>query len=378
MADRAKKKPPTLLIVGGYGLVGKQVARSLRQRHPDLGLVLGGRYPEQAQEFAASIGASTVAVDTSAKQPLAAVLERPTAVLASVSDPTDQLLIDAARQGLPIADINRGGHASVLDATIAIAGEPPRAPVLLSGSWMAGTAALLTAAVVRELGEVVRVDITALASSDDEVGPDSQGFGHRLAWPYYPMRDGKREATHPLTGVRKVRCADGNERPAALVGTLEQITLPRTLGVPTVETRLALQDPASLYALIGLKRTGILRALTRPFLHSTRAALLERPGAGDFAGITVTARGPGRSVTVDVLDPRGQAHLSSVGAVLAAERVLGLAGHRLPPGLSFPEQSADPRGDLAALRAAGVVVRQDGFAAEDSPIRHRTNEVLPT
>lgn len=378
MPSRAKKKAPTLLIVGGYGLVGKQVARLLRQRHPDLGLVLGGRHPEQASEFAASIGATTVAIDTSAKQPLSSLLERPTAVLASVSDPTDQLLIDAAGQGLPYADINRGGHASVLDATIAIAGEVPRAPVLLSGSWMAGVATLLTAAAVRELGEVVRVDITALASSDDEVGPDSQGFGHRLAWPYYPMRGGKREAAHPLTGVRKVRCADGNVRPAALVGTLEQTTLPRTLNVPTVETRLALQDTASLYALIGLKRTGILRALTRPFLHSTRAALLERPGAGDFAGITVTAQGPERSVTVDVLDPHGQAHLSAVGAVLAAERVLGLAGHRLPPGLSFPEQSADPRGDLAALRAAGVVVRQDGFTTQHIPTRHRTNEVVPT
>ncbi|GAB3442001.1 hypothetical protein [Actinophytocola sediminis] len=376
MASRAKKAP-TLLIVGGYGLVGAQAARMLRQRHPDLGIVLGGRRPAQGRALAESINATTVMVDTSADKPLAALSAQPSAVLAAVSDPVDQLLIDAARQGLPYADINRGGHASVLDATVSVAGTAPTAPVLLSGSWMAGVAALLAAAVIRELGEVLRVDITALASSDDEVGKDSQGFGQRLAWPYYPMRHGRRQTAQPLTGVRRVLCADGNERPAALVGTLEQITLPRTLGVPTVETRLALQDPASLYALIGLKRTGALRALTRPALRRTRSALLERPGTGDFAGITVTAEGPAGTARVDVLDHQGQAHLSAVGAVCAAERVLGLAGHRLPAGLSFPEQSAEPRADLAALRAAGVIVRQSGFAADSNPIHHGTNEVSP-
>ncbi|OLF17588.1 hypothetical protein [Actinophytocola xanthii] len=370
------RKTPTLLIVGGYGLVGTQVARMLRQRHPNLGIVLGGRTPERGAALAAAIGASTAAVDTGAEHPLASLPVRPTAVLAAASDPADHLLADAAARGLPIADINRGGHASVLDAAVAVTCASASAPVLLSGSWMAGVAALMAAAAVREHGEVSRLDITALASSDDEVGPDSKGFGQRLAWPYYPMRRGRRQAAHPLTGVRRVLCADGNERPAALVGTLEQITLPRTLGVPTVETRLALLDPASLYALIGLKRTGVLRALTRPVLHRVRSALLERPGTGDFAGITVTAEGPGRTVRVDVLDPAGQAHLSAVGAVCAAERVLGLAGHHLPPGLSFPEQSADPRADVATLRAAGVIVRQSGFAAEPTPTHQRDIEVL--
>lgn len=385
MSSRAKrtapKQPPkkkSLLIVGGYGLVGTQVARLLRERHPDLELVLAGRRPEQGRALAESLGATTVAVDTSADKPLAALPVLPTAVLAAASDPADRLLVHAARLGLPVADINRGGHASVLDAAVAVASETTSAPVLLSGSWMAGVAALMAAATVRELGEVARVDVVALASSDDEVGADSQGFTQRLAWPYYPMRRGRRQVSHPLTSVRRVRCADGNERPAALVGTLEQITLPRTLGVPTVETRMALQDTASLYGLIGLKRAGALRALARPALHRTRSALFEKPGTGDFAGITVTAEGPGGRVRVDILDTNGQAHLSAVGAVLAAERVLGLAGHRLPPGLSFPEQSADPHGDIATLRAAGVIVRQGGFGAASTPTQHSTNEVVAT
>lgn len=369
------KKPPSLLIVGGYGLVGSHAARLLRRRHPDLTLLLGGRHPERGRALAASVNASTVTVDTSTARPLASLAERPTAVLAAVSDPADHLLIDAIRLGLPIADINRGGHASVLDAATAVASGPARAAVLLSGSWMAGITALMAAAAVREVGQASRVDVIALTSSDDAVGPDSQGFSHRLAWPYYPMRHGRRQTAQPLTSVRRVRCADGNERPAALVGTLEQISLPRTLGVSTVETRLALQDSSLLYGLIGLKRSGALRALARPALHGVRSALLERPGTGDFAGITVTAGAADRSATIEVLDPHGQAHLSAVGAVCAAERVLGVTGPGLPAGLSFPEQSAQPHADIKALRAAGVIVRLRGFAEEGTPTNN-TVEVL--
>lgn len=356
-----RQTPAPLLIVGGYGLVGAQVARLLRRRHPDLAIVLGGRRPERATALAAAIGATTAVVDVTRPQPLAALPQPPAAVLAVVSDPHDHLLVDAMRRGVPIADINRAGHASILDVTVAAAREQPTAAVLLSGSWLAGLSALTAAAAVRELGSATRIDITALSSSDDRVGPDSWGFSDRLAWPYYAMREGKRRPAHPLTGLRTARCPDGVERPAALIGTLEQTTLPLTLGVPTVETRMALQSPAALYGLVGLKRTGALRALARPQLHGVRTALLQRSGKGDVIGLTVTARSAARSVSIDVLDPHGQAHLSAVGAACAAERVLGPG---LPAGLSFPEQSARPETDLETLRQAGAIVRLTGFAKQ--------------
>lgn len=360
-ASSRRARQPTLLIVGGYGLVGAQAARLIRRRHPDLRLLLGGRRPEHGHALAAALGATAVRVDVGAERPLADLPVPPTAVLAAVSDPADRLLVDAMRSGIPIADIHRAGPASILDVTVAAARERPSAAVLLSGSWLAGVSALMAAATVRELGHAERVDIAVLASADDRVGPDSWGFSERLAWPYYAMRDGKRQPAHPLTRLRDVRCADGRERPAALVGTLEQTTLPLTLGVRTVETRMAMQSPAALYGLVGLKRSGMLRALARPSLRGVGAALLQRPGAGDFAGVTVTARAGAHEVSVDLLDTRGQAHLSAVGAACAAARLLG-AG--LPAGISFPEQSAEPQADIEMLRQAGVVVRLAGFAKD--------------
>lgn len=364
MTDAARHErawPGPLLIAGGYGLVGSQTARVLRERHPDLPLVLAGRHPAGARGLAASLRATTARIDVTEERPLRSLPDRPAAVLAAVTDPDDHLLVDAMRQGIPIADISRGGQAAVLDAFVRAAAVRPRAAVLLSGSWMSGLTALAAAAVVREIERAERVDVSVLVSSGDVVGDDSWGFSKRLAWPYQVMTGGRRQSVHPLTGVRQVRCPDGRERPAVRVGTLEQISLPIALGVPTVETRMAPQDAAALWALVGLKRSGALRTLELPALRGVREALLHRSGPGDFAGFGVTARGDGREASIEVLDVRGQAHLNAIGAARAAERVLGLAGVELPPGVSFPEQSAAPAADLGALDEAGVVLRRAGY-----------------
>jgi hypothetical protein len=367
---------PPLVIVGGYGLVGAQLARVLRKRHPRLPLVLAGRNPERAAGTAASVGASTMRIDVEAERPLAALRERPAALIAAVSDPQDRLLVDAMRRGIPFADIGRGGHADILDVAVLAARERPSAPVIMSGSWFGGLAALIAAAAVRELGGAERVDIAILASSDDRVGPNSWGFSERLAWPYYAMRGSTRRPTHPLTGLRHVPCADGQARPGALVGTLEQTTLPLIADVPTVETRIALQSSAALFGLVGLKRTGALRALARPGLRGVRERLLQGSGSGDFAGLTVTAERRSASASVELLDPRGQGHLTALGAACAAERLLGLAA---PAGLSFPEQFPQPDVDLDLLRQSGVTVRLQGFRSREPeasrPVPRRLAEV---
>jgi hypothetical protein len=364
-----------LVVVGGYGLVGAQAARLLRQRNRQLPLVLAGRNPAAADALATMLDATTARVDVRAERPLSTLPERPAAILATVPDPADRLLADAMREGIPIADIDRAEAVAVLDAMLHASRERPPAPVLLAGAWKGGTAALLAAALARAAGSPSRIDLTVVVSSQDRVGDGAWRFSRRWAWPHHALEDRTRSVAHPFTGLRSVRCADGQERTSVRISTLDQVTLPMTIDVPTVEARLAMVEAPKLWAVVALKRSGALRAFERPRLRRLRRRLLERSGSGDVSCFTVTVTGAERTLAIDAIDMQGQAHLGAVGAALAAERVLGLADVRLPAGVSFPEQSATPAADIPALSAAGVVLRAHGCTlSELMRESHRTDE----
>ncbi|HEX4806260.1 MAG TPA: hypothetical protein VFU94_10180 [Conexibacter sp.] len=354
-----------LLVVGGYGLVGAQAATLLRQRNPRLPLVLAGRDPAGASALAAALDAATARVDVRSERPLSTLAERPAAILATVPDPADRLLAEAMREGIPIADIDRADAVAVLDALLHASRERPRAPILLAGAWKGGTAALLAAALARRVAAPARIDLTVVVSSRDRVGDGAWRFSRRWAWPHHASEDRVRGVGHPFTEPRAVRCADGRVRTSVRISTLDQVTLPMTVDVPTVQARLAMLEAPKLWAVVALKRSGALRALERPRLQPLRRRLLERSGSGDLSAFTVAVTGADRTLAIDAIDVQGQAHLGAVGAALAAERALGLADAPLPAGISFPEQSASPAADIAALSAAGVVLRPHGCTLAD-------------
>ncbi|HXE46551.1 MAG TPA: hypothetical protein VN635_15315 [Conexibacter sp.] len=360
MSGDAKLASGPLVMVGGYGLVGGQAATLLRERNPQLPLVLAGRNPARASALAAALDATTARVDVRSERPLATLAERPAAILATTPDPADRLLAEAMREGIPIADVDRADAVATLDALLHASRERPRAPVLLAGAWKGGTAALLTAALARLVPSPTRIDLAVVVSSRDRVGDGAWRFSRRWAWPHYASEDRVRGVGHPFTDVRPVRCADGQMRPSVRISTLDQVALPMSLDVPTVEVRLAMLEAPKLWAVVALKRSGALRALERPRLRGVRRRLLERSGGGDLSAFTVTVTGADRTLAIDAIDMQGQAHLGAVGAALAAERVLGLADVSLPAGVSFPEQNACPAADIAALTAAGVVLRPHG------------------
>lgn len=358
-----------LLIVGGYGLVGSQTARLLRDRHPGLRLVLAGRAPERGRPLALELGAELVAFDAEHPE-LGAIEPAPAAILAAARDPHDRLLRAALDARISLADIDRAGPGAALDATIRTSVAGARSPILLSGAWMAGLTALVAAAASRSVAACDRLDIIVQASSADRVGDDGWGFNRRWAWPFQRMDGDERTHVWPLTEPRRILAPDGTVRVSVIIGTLEQISLPLTLGVPTVTTRFVLGSDADALGLLALKRCGGLRLLERPTLGGVRRALLERGGSGDIAGFGVVASGLGGRTRIDVLDVAGQAHLSAIGAAAMAERVLGLDGQRLPAGVSFPEQHARPDADQRLIARAGAVVRGWPAAGAGEAIAH--------
>ncbi len=356
-----------ILIVGGYGVVGEQIAGLLAQRQPQLTLWLGGRHPQKAPIALAQLPqVSTVRIDLADSDPLTHLQEMPDLIVVAANDTDDLLLRSALRRGVPLIDITRW-TARVRDALAWTTATSPHAPVVLASSWMASIPATLAAAEACAFQQLHSIDIDVLYTLRDRAGPNSVEYMDRLAEPFEAHVDGRRTRRKPFSMSRRVTFAGLRPYTTALFDSPDQLTLAAITGAKTVSTCIGFDHEPSNRLLGSMIRSGLWRAISGPRFQWLRHKLLYNPGTGDHHRVQVRLKGLDhdghplqRIVMVD--DPAGQTHLTAVGAVIQIERVLGLAGHgAATPTVQFAEACTNVAPLLDALIATGVVVQRTGY-----------------
>lgn len=352
-----------VLIAGGYGVVGRQIAQAIRQHHPELPLIIAGRNPAKAEALARELtSADTVKLDTEQPSPLGDLRLR--AILAAVNDPHDYLLMDAIRAGIPYVDITRWTER-VRGAVSLATSESLRAPIMLSSAWMAGVASVVAVALSRQLARVDRIDISVLYALKDKAGPNSTEYMDRLATPFEVMLDGARVRVLPFTDPRGVAFPGGYTAKAYRFDTPDQLTLPHSTGAKTVAARIAFDDAMTTGLLVALVRSGIWRLFSGERFTPVRRGLLYNPGSGASHEIVIEVAGvddndDAKTVRATVADPEGQTHLTAVGALVQLQRLLGLDGALPPaPGVVYPDTAPQVASALQVLRSSGVTVTLD-------------------
>ncbi|MEO3976598.1 saccharopine dehydrogenase [Streptomyces sp. CAU 1734] len=348
-----------VLLVGGYGTVGAELARMIAPARP---LLLAGRTVERGEALARETGARVVRWDLAAAEPFTA---RVSAVIAVVNDPDDRVLRAAIRGGVPYADLARWTARVQRAATVA-ALLRPASPVLFSSAWMGGMASLVTAALADRLGGADTVETAIRWDLGDRAGADSIEFMDRLGLDFEIVQDGRRRTVMPLSDSRRVRVGAAETR-VARIDTPEQFTLPLTLGTTTAVTRIGFSSPSSTSALLAAGRAGFFRWGRGERFTSARRALLYAPGDGGTAQLRTDVTHGGRTLTATVTDPAGQAHLTALGGLFALHRILGADGAPAPAGVTFPEQTPLPAGVLEHSAAQDVTIE----VAESAPAAAR-------
>jgi uncharacterized protein YbjT (DUF2867 family) len=321
---------PKILIAGGYGLVGGLIARHLRTAGHDLDLILAGRNPEAGQGLALELGARTARLDLDDPAPGLAGIGPVELIVAALQDPGDVLVAAALRSGAGHIGITRSVD-TLTPTVMAVQGARARRPIVPLAHWQAGVLTLAALQAATVFASVERIELAALYDYADPIGPmtiaDSQEFvGRALVrqagrWIWLQGPD------HP----RRVERAGQAAFDALPMSVLD---LP-ALGAVTDarDIRFDLGTGESLGTLAG-----------RPASHDLYIDLTGRLASGEMATRRMT-----------VSDPKGQAHLTALGVLIAAERVLGLDGGPPPPGgLIFPETLLDPAAALARLASFGV------------------------
>ncbi|GAT66894.1 saccharopine dehydrogenase [Planomonospora sphaerica] len=344
-----------VLLVGGYGVVGAELARLAAPSWP---LLLTGRTPARGASLAEETGAGIRRWDLSDPAPFSAAVR---AVVGVVNDPDDRVLRAAVRAGIPYADVTRWTARLQRAATVA-ATLRPAAPVLLSSSWMGGVGALVASTLATRIGGADTVEIAVRWDLRDRAGADSVEFMDRLGLEYEIVEAGRRRLIMPLTDARTVMIGSSRTR-VARIDTPEQFTLPITLGVGTAATRIGFSSPALTSALLAVKRSGFFRWGRGERWTPLRRSLLYSAGEGGVARLRIDVTGPAGTRTATVTDPRGQAHLTAVGALMALRRILGADGAAPPEGVVFPEATPRPLDVPGFLESAGVAVAEEAGPA---------------
>ncbi|MEV6977033.1 saccharopine dehydrogenase [Kitasatospora sp. NPDC093806] len=341
-----------VLLVGGYGTVGAELARLVAPDHP---VLLTGRSEHRGAALVEELGGAPHATvrrwDLADPTPFAAAVR---AVVSVVNDPDDRMLRAAVHGAVPYVDVTRWTARLQRAATVS-ALLRPRTPVLLSSAWMGGTVSLVAAALADRLGGADRVETAIRWDLTDRAGADSVEFMDRLGLDYEMIRDGRRRAVTPLSDARTVPVGDHPTR-AACIDTPEQFTLPLTLGATTATTRIGFSSALGTRALLAAKHTGFFRWGRGDRWQSARRALLYSPGEGGTALLRVDVSHTGHTLSALVEDRAGQAHLTAVGGLLALRRALGTDGAQPPTGVAFPEQTPRPDRVVPDLAALGVTV----------------------
>jgi hypothetical protein len=353
---------PRIMIVGGYGVVGRQIATLVTKRIPGSHLIIAGRSLQSAQQFAATLPhGEGVAFDVSHQDPFSGMAHMPDVVVAAVNDPQDNVLKEAIRRGLSYVDVTRW-TAALESAVLTATSMQPSAPVLFSSSWMAGIPALLASSLSRRFTSVESIDMSILFALADKAGPDSVAFAAQMGIPAKTWVNGSWTLRPQMREKKSVLFGDGVSANVRSFSTPDLRTLPGVTGAQTVKVNIGYDDPMASGFLAGLVQIGLWRATSGPAFDGLRKSILYHPGAGAPHRVRIDVSGrdsSGKYETLigQIVDPKGQTHLTALGAVLGVERIVGRNGaNAVQVGVSFSDNADNPAALLDSLHQEGVMI----------------------
>ena len=178
----------SVLLIGGYGAVGIEAARTIRRLYPNVKLVIAGRNRGQAAALAAELGhAEGIECDLGIAGLGLAPSLRSRGVAVFAKDERLHALDHAVAQGAAYVAISE--YAVEIAPLVARSGGDGRhLPILLLGHHLGGLVTMATLHHTRDLAEITAVRIGAIFDEADLGGATAQADASRLA----------RATPHPL------------------------------------------------------------------------------------------------------------------------------------------------------------------------------------
>lgn len=326
-----------ILLAGGSGLIGRWTARHLRDAHPELPLLIGGRDLAKARGIAEEVGgAEAVGLDLSAAD--LGLGERAVAAVGTLfRDDALTVLRFAQARGAGHIGISALGVHEIGPEVALFAARPHAAPIVLGAEWLVGATTIPALRLAERSARIDEIRLAAVLDEKDEGGPTQVADLERAssaATPALVRRDGAYSWLAEEAMESTVRAVDGTSMPASPLSPFDVVVLAAAIGAPTIRFDLA---------------TGVTSSRRAGGELSTEI-LVELVGEDP--------QGRPLRVRQALVHPQGQMSPTGLGVAMVLERLAGLAGgDPVHSGLHFPSQLLDPETYLDRLRRSGAASR---------------------
>ena len=342
---------PDILIVGGYGEVGRRLTTLLEAREPGR-VMVAGRHPEHAD------GVSARHIDLDDPASIERALEGVGVVVACTRQREPHLLRAAVRRGLAYTSIAPPRLPVAETNDLREQAKETGARIVLATGLQPGISSMLARSAVNRLGGVDTIETSLLLSLGDAYGADSMAYiFEEVARPYSIMVAGRERETRAFEQPLLVTfpAPIGRRRAYAMPFT-DQFHYPATIGTKTAIGRIALDPPWLADLLSALLRAGLRRALTRGDargrVHGLIEKLRRRYAGRDHFALLIEARRGSRTIR-STLVGRQQASATAIGAAAITEALW--SREVAAPGVWLAEEIVDPDPFFARLAAQGIV-----------------------
>lgn len=353
-----------IVVVGGYGHVGATICKQLGERYPGQ-VYAAGRSAERAEQLSRETGGKVKPLTLDIRNPAASDALNDAKLVIMCLDQTDTGFVRSCfRNGTHYIDVSANGAFLAQVERCGPEAEAHGATAVLSIGLAPGLTNLLALEASKLLEQVHEIDITIMLGLGDRHGEAAIAWTvDNLHASFEVIRNNRSVAVKSFTDGRVADFgADFGRKKAYRFPFSDQQTIARTLGVPTVSTRLCFDSALVTALAAGLRTSGAAGFLKADWVRQAAIAGIGKLHFGEerFA-VKVDARGSkGKKDAFAECFLQG-IHQSEMTAKVAVSVADALCRITFPQGVYHIEQLfelSDMRKWLA--KEAAVEIRLDG------------------
>ncbi|MBX4149394.1 saccharopine dehydrogenase family protein [Paenibacillus lautus] len=314
-----------IVVVGGYGHVGRIICEELGEKYPGL-VYAAGRSLERAERFSQETSGKVLPMRLDMGQPvMASEWERIKLVVMCLDQADDAWVGACIRSGTHYVDISAKAEFLNQVSKWKDAAEESGSSAILSVGLAPGLTNLMASWASKGLDVTESVDISIMLGLGDRHGKAAVEWTvDNLLSTFQVMENHRVKTVASFSDGRSVFFGEKIGRKSVYRFPFsDQSTLPNTLEVPTVSTRLGFDSSPLTTMLAGFRASGLHHLLKVKWIRNAavKAFMNIRMGSDDVA-LKVEAQGKrrGKNSTVEsLLVGRDQSRLTAKVAASVAD-----------------------------------------------------------